>query len=153
MKKNILFLSVLIFIGGIILSSCLSSAEKADKAKLKVEEAKYDLGVAQNDLTEAQQTERNEYNQFKIEAEEKLDAHAKSVAEFKARIATEKNENKVEYENKIAELDKKNSDLKKRLDEYKEAGTDQWESFKTEFNRDMDKLGEAFKNLTVKNVK
>ena len=43
--------------------------------------------------------------------------------------------------------------MKKRLEDYKADSKDKWESFKTEFNHDMDELGSAFKDLTVKNTK
>ena len=48
---------------------------------------------------------------------------------------------------------KKNSDLKMKLDNYKAEGKENWKKFKIEFNRDMEELGIAFKDLTVKNVK
>ena len=41
--------------------------------------------------------------------------------------------------------------MKAKLDAYEETGKDNWETFKTEFSRDMNDLGEAFKNFTVKN--
>ena len=43
--------------------------------------------------------------------------------------------------------------MKRKMDDYKEEGKEKWETFKTEFTHDMDELGTAFKNLTVKNVK
>ena len=42
--------------------------------------------------------------------------------------------------------------MKKKMDDYKAEGKEQWEAFKTEFSHDMDELGQAFKDLTVKNV-
>ena len=43
--------------------------------------------------------------------------------------------------------------LKKKLDDYKATGKEDWESFKKEFNHDMDELGKAFKNFSINNVK
>ncbi len=43
--------------------------------------------------------------------------------------------------------------MKKKMENYKEEGKDKWEIFKAEFSHDMDELGKAFKDLTVKNVK
>ncbi len=54
---------------------------------------------------------------------------------------------------KIAELDSKNTDMKRKLDNFKANGKDNWETFKTEFSHDMDELGNAFRDLTVKNTK
>ena len=39
------------------------------------------------------------------------------------------------------------------MDEYNQEGKENWEKFKTEFSHDMDELGKAFKDLTVKNTK
>jgi chromosome segregation ATPase len=108
---------------------------------------------AKSDLKEAQQESSAEYQKFKNESEEKIRAHEKSIAEFKARIAKEKTLIKNEYEMKIAVLEQKNSDLKKRLDEFKEEGKDKWAKFKVEFSHDLDELGKALKDFTTKNVK
>ena len=54
---------------------------------------------------------------------------------------------------KVADLDKKNSDMKKKMADYKASNKENWENFKTEFNHDMNELGQAFKDLTVKNTK
>ena len=43
--------------------------------------------------------------------------------------------------------------MKKKLEDYQAEGKDSWETFKTEFSHDMDALGNAFKDLTVNNVK
>ena len=68
-------------------------------------------------------------------------------------IAKEKSQIKEEYNKQIAELEKKNMEMKKRMDEYNGESQDQWDRFKSEFNRDMDQLGTALSNLTVRNNK
>jgi hypothetical protein len=73
--------------------------------------------------------------------------------EFKTRIASDKKEAKADYNKRIAELEQKNSDMKKKLDDYKADGKDKWEQFKKDFSRDMDDLGNAFKDLTTKKTK
>jgi predicted RNase H-like nuclease (RuvC/YqgF family) len=162
MKKTIRSLTVItfiagailtvVFISGAVLTGCQSSAEKEKNAQDKVQEAKNDLGEAQQDLNQAQQEVLYEYQQFKRESEEKIATHNKSIAEFKARIAIKKYENKAEYEKKLVALEQKNSDLKRKLDEYKEFGKDKWETFKTEFSRDMEEIGKSLKDLMVDNV-
>jgi len=64
-----------------------------------------------------------------------------------------KKEAAADYKIKVDELEQKNSDLKKQMDDYKAEGKEKWEKFKTEFGHDMDELGNAFKDFTVKNVK
>ena len=51
----------------------------------------------------------------------------------------------------MAEFEQKNNDMKRKLEDYKEEGIEQWNSFKSEFKKDLDELGKALKNLTVDN--
>lgn len=147
MKKIISILAVTIFATGIILSSCQSSAKKIEKAEDKVQEAKKDVLDAKYDLDMARQDSITEFEQFKKEVEAKITAHEKLIAEFKARIANDKLENRAIYEKRLADLEQKNTDMKKVLAEYKVVGQTNWQLFKTEFRRDIDKLGEAFNEL------
>jgi len=50
-------------------------------------------------------------------------------------------------------LENRNSELKIKLADYKEDETKQWQTFKSEFKRDMDELGKAFADFTVSNTK
>ncbi|RPH31632.1 MAG: hypothetical protein EHM93_12810 [Bacteroidales bacterium] len=153
MKKTISTLAISVFIGVAIITSCQSSANKVENAQDKVQDAKEKVTSAKSDLIMAQQDFNAENQKFKKESDEKIQAHEKSIAEFKARIASEKKEIQGKYEMELAVLEQKNSDLKKKLDGFKEEGKDKWDKFKAEFNRDMDELGNAFRNLTVKNEK
>lgn len=129
-----------------IVLSCNSPAEKLNKAEVNVTEAQENLDKA----TEAYLTDVENYRN---ETAGKIAANNKSIGEFKARIENEKKEAKADYKKKVAELEQKNSDIKKRLDDYKADSKEEWEKFKTEFNHDMEELGNAFKDLTVKNTK
>ena len=74
------------------------------------------------------------------------------MTEFKTILADKKEENQINLEKKLAMLEQKSGEMKIKLAEYKEDGTENWISFKNEFNHDMDELGTAFKDLTVNNV-
>ena len=137
MKNKTLILVVTIFIAGITLNSCKSSADGAKEAKDKVVVAKQELNQALQDSI----------LQFKKESEEKISNYEKDIAELKVKIAKEKKENKAKYEKKLAELEQKNADLKKKLENFKAEEKDKWLSFKTEFDHDMDGLGTAFKEF------
>jgi DNA replication protein DnaC len=151
MKKTIvrrtsLALAVFTLIASTIILSCNSPAEKVENAQTDVIDANKDLEKANEDYLA-------EVESYKKETADKIAANEQSIMEFNARIATEKKEARVAYKQKIAELEMKNTDMKKKLDDYKQDGKENWEKFKTEFNHDMDELGKAFKDLTVKNVK
>lgn len=41
--------------------------------------------------------------------------------------------------------------MQKKMADYKADGKDSWAKFKEEFNHDMDELGKALKDFTIKN--
>lgn len=145
MKKTILTMISTVLISGISLTSCNTPAEKVEDAKDKVSEANKDLDQAKEDYL-------TEIESYKKTTAERIEANNVTIADFKARIEHEKDA-KAEYENKIAELEQKNITMKRKMDDYKDEGKEKWEAFKTEFNHDMDELGQAFKDLTVNNKK
>jgi outer membrane murein-binding lipoprotein Lpp len=138
------------FLAGTIITGCQSSAEKVEDARENVQDAKDNMVIAKKELSIAR---IDSVQQFKKESEEKIKIQENSIADFKIRIANEKNMDKMKFEKKLEELEQKNIDMKKKLEEYKDEGQDNWTSFKNEFNHDMTELGDAIKDLTVKNVK
>ena len=56
-----------------------------------------------------------------------------------------------QYAKKINELEQKNREIKEKVNTYKNEASDDWETFKKEYNRDMDDLGRSLKNFTVDN--
>ena len=148
MKKHILSLAIITIVAGTAFTACQSSGEKVENAQEDVQKAENKVADARQELNEATSDSIAEY---KRDTREKIAAHEKSIAEFKARIANDKKENKAKYDKKIADLEQKDTDLKKKLDDFKADGKDQWEKFKTEFNHDLDEFGKSVKNLSVKN--
>ena len=145
MKKSILLLAAFTFITGVILTSCNTPAQKAENAQKDVIEAK-------KDVEKANQEYLADMKNYRKQMADKIAANGQSIADFNASIESEKEEAKAGYKEKIAALEQKNSDMKMKMDNYKEEGKEKWEVFKVEFNNDMDNLGKAFKDLTVKNV-
>lgn len=145
MKKTILMLTASLLITGGIVTGCNTPAEKVEKAQQEVDEAN-------NKLDKVTDEYQADIAKYRLEATKRIAANEKSIAEFNARIDDQKKVAKADYTIKIAELEKKNTDMKKKMDDYKEDGKDKWEKFKLEFNHDLEELGKAFKDLTVKNV-
>jgi F0F1-type ATP synthase membrane subunit b/b' len=146
MKKSILVNAAISFVTVAIIVACNSPSEEIAQAEENVTEAHLDLDKANEEYFAEIETCRKETN-------EKIAANDQSIAEFKVRIETKKKEAKADYKKRIEDLEQKNSDMKKRLDEYKADGKAGWEKFKAEFNHDMEELGKAFTDLTVKNTK
>jgi len=150
MKNRIVILALSTLFAGTVISSCKSSEKKVEDAKENVVDAKEDVVEAKQELN---QIIKDSIQQFRTESAIKIAEHEKSIAEFKVRIAKKKKENRAKYEEELQSLELKNSDLKKRLDEFKEDSQDNWYTFKSAFNRDMDELGESIKKVTTKDKK
>lgn len=144
MKKLIFTLSATILLAVAIFTSCNTAAEKVDKAEDKSIKADEDYNSAKEEYLA-------DIENFKIETNAKIEANKQMIADFKVKIATSKKDAQVYYQEQIAILEQKNIAMKQKLDAYEESGKDNWEAFKTEFSKDMNDLGEAFKNFTVKN--
>ncbi|MDY0215584.1 MAG: hypothetical protein RBS19_01395 [Bacteroidales bacterium] len=149
-KKALFTFGLTVFTFTVFLfSSCTSSNEKTSKTKMNeasenLIEAKADLNAAQNDFNQT-------YEAFKIESDRRIAENEKAIAKLKAE-----NRNKAakaDFEKNLTTLERKNQSLKDRMHNYKDEGFDKWESFKTEFNHDMDNLGDALNDLTTKNTK
>lgn len=152
MKNSILVIASTLFLTVTILSGCQSSGTKVENAEDKVQDAKNELADSQRDLNAIRLDTISNYEQFKIEAEKILIAQEKNITEFKTRLTSEKKAINADYDKKLAELENINSELERKLADYKDDGQDKWISFKAEFNRDIDELGKAFKDLTVENL-
>lgn len=144
MKKLILTLCATLLLAGAIFTSCNTAAEKVDKAEDKSIKADEDFNTAKEEYLA-------DIENFKKETNAKIEANNLTIADFKVKIATSKKDAQVYYQEQIAVLEQKNIAAKQKLDAYKVSGQDNWETFKAEFSRDMNDLGEAFKNFTIKN--
>lgn len=142
MKKITIILSSTTFLMVAFFSSCSSPAQKVENKKDNVVEANKELEDATDDYIE-------DMAAFRKENADKIAANEKSIADFKARIASQKQDAKADYTKKVLELEKKNSDFKKKLEEYKETSKEKWDLFKAEFNRDMNELNASLKDFTT----
>jgi hypothetical protein len=93
----------------------------------------------------------SEWQQFKIDAQVKINANEKKIDEFKADMKTDGKNIKAKYKKEVVVLEKKNKELKKKISEYKYDGKVKWEEFEQGFNHDMDVVGTSIKNLFSKN--
>jgi len=132
---------------GALFTSCGSSTPKEEAAQAQVQEAKEELSDARKEAT------AEEWKAFKDESELKIQVNEIRIAELKAKIKKSGKELDALYEKKIDALEQQNKDMKARISAYETNKKSDWESFKREFNHDMDELGKALKDLTVDNKK
>jgi hypothetical protein len=144
MKIKNLTLAIIVIMAGTMATSCQSIQEKPKNEQDKIEEV-------MDNLKKAQKEALAEYKKFKQESQVKINENEKYIAEYKAKIATEKSEIKIKLEKRLMEIEQQNNILKNKLKDFNEEEIDKWKSFKTEFNNDIDYLGEAIKNFTINN--
>lgn len=135
-----------------VFTGCQSSAYKLEAANQNVEKEKQDLQEAQKDANAVAVKVANaeEWAAFKTESEVKIKDNQIRIDELKVKMSKPGKTFDAMYAKNIENLEQKNKDLKARIGAY-EANQSDWDSFKREFNHDMDELGQALRDLTVNN--
>lgn len=146
MKKSVTVLTICTFMSAAIFTSCNSPAEKVENAEENVTEAN-------KELDEANEKYLLDIETFKIETAAKIDTNEKTINAFEALSDEKKKAASVDYKNKIAELKGKNLELKIKMENYNAEGSTQWESFKSDFNRDMMDLVRSLNEFTINRTK
>lgn len=136
MKKTILILAI---VAGTFFTSCKSAQQKETRAKENVVEAK-------QDLKETQVSNANEWKVFKAESEAKIIDNDSRIAELKVKINKPGNTFDGLYRTRIEKLEAKNTELKSKLKNY-DGNQTGWQTFKSDFNRDMNEIGSNIKDL------
>lgn len=150
--KKVIFICTLIttILAGMVFTGCESPAQKTDNAQANVQEAEQDLKDAQKDAAEVAQKNAEAWQTFKTESEVKIRANEIRITELKEKMKTSgKTPDKV-YAKNIDLLEQNNKNLNARMVAYEKEQSD-WQSFKREFNHDMDELGKALKDFTINN--
>jgi len=123
-----------------------------DKDATVTGDPKENLVEAKESLDKARKDYVLKYEAFKLESDNKIAENEKIIAELKAKAKMDGDAAKQEFEKELAALEQKNQSLKEKMSYYKDEGSKEWESFKVEFDRDMDNLGKALKDLTKNNT-
>lgn len=150
----IFVLAVTSLMAGTLFSGCQSSTQKQQAAQDKVQDARQDLNAAQKNANEVAQkvATAEEWKTFKSESELKIKDNEIRINELTVKMKKPGELFDALYEKKITNLGQQNKDLKARLEAYEKSQSN-WESFKREFNHDMDAIGQALKDLTIDNKK
>ena len=140
---------------GIMLTSCQTSEQKVSDAKDKVNDATQDLKNVQKAANEAEAQKAanaESWRTFKNESEAKIKSNEAVIDELNTKMHSSGKKVQAVFKKNIAELKQKNHDMMVRMNAYEKNQSD-WESFKREYNHDMDELGRALKDFTVNNKK
>lgn len=143
LKKPALIFVISMLAAVVLITGCNNTDQKVEETQSAVVEANRELQEANREYQAA-------INQYRKETSDRIAANDSTITTFKARMANETAEVKADYEKQLATLEQKNSDMKKKLADYKAGGKEQWETFKTDFNREMNTLVEALDKLKDK---
>lgn len=132
-------------VGGISFSGCQTAAQREEAAQDKLEASQ-----AVEDAKAIKVANAKEWQEFKSEFEAKIQDNEVRIVELKEKMKKSGKTMDQVYSQRIEALEQKNKDLRIRIANFDQSQTD-WESFKREFNHDMDEIGKALKDLTVDN--
>lgn len=89
----------------------------------------------------------DEVQAFKKEQEPRLKQNQAFIEELKNKKPDSKTTLKAQTDKQVAELELSLRDLKSRLDVYKYTDKQSWETFKRNYNHDMDELEKILRDL------
>jgi len=147
MRKSIFTLAVM---ACTVLTFSTSFGQETDKktenAKENLKDAKVEVAVAKQDLTEAQTAE---IKAFKEDAEQRIKKNDESITDLKIKVLKNSEKEIAPDQLRVGELEQKNIDLQKELTDYVYVGQEEWAAFKAKFNYNMDELTKALKDFTI----
>jgi hypothetical protein len=154
MKKLFFLLAVTAGLSGLAITGCKSNTEKNEEAVENVNDANANLKDVQEEATidASKKATDAEWQTYKTEMLASINDNEIRIAELKKAFNKPGTTFDANYSKNIDALQKRNLDLKVRIENYENNQTD-WESFKREFNSDINGLGKAFDDFTVKNKK
>lgn len=148
-KKSIFILAVSTFMVGMLGTSCKSNTEKeADAAVEATNEAKQDEMIDEK----ISKNDQAEWENYKNETEAKIKANEQLISDLRLEIKNSNKKYDDAYLKNIDLIEKRNADLRIKINGYQNIESD-WDSFKTEFNHDLDELGKSINDLNVDNKK
>lgn len=136
MNRTIFILAIM---AGTTFISCKSAAQKETTAKQNVINAK-------QDLKDTKASNEAEWKAFKAESQAKILDNEQRIAELKVKMNKPGNTFDGLYRTRIEKLESKNTELKSKLNNY-DGNETQWKTFQSDFNRDMNEIGDNIKDL------
>lgn len=140
MKNAYLIISVILLITGSVFTGCNDNRENA----------KDNVEQANQDMIDAQVQFEKDWQQFKSDAESRINANQQQINDFKTAMKSTSTKFKAKYENEVLTLEQKNIELKKKLNDFKYERKENWEVFKTTFNNDMNLVSNALNDIFSK---
>jgi hypothetical protein len=134
MRKSTIAFAIIGFAAGTLFPGCATTSEQR-------------AANAKQELKDARAEYRAEWQSFKHESEQTIEANEKRMDAFRAKMEMAGADTKARYAADVVVLEQKNRDLRKKLGEYKDEGRSNWEHFKANFAQDVDGIGKTMKDL------
>ncbi len=149
MIKTIIALALVLMTIAATVSGCQSSSRPEDEEIAKVLDAEQNWYLVQNGVSTMQQkaTTSEEWEAFRNKSETNIRSNEMRIAELTVRLNKPGTTLDSLHVNRVKSLGKQNKDLQTRLASYNKSQSD-WDTFRREFNHDMDELAKALKDLT-----
>ncbi len=146
MKKTTLLMTAIAFSAASVFMGCdIPNSQKVDSSKENVAEAQRELADAKREL-------KTDLENFRRDTELQLSKNRNQITVMRGNAANERVELRESYNAKITDLENRNLAMETRLKGFNSDKNADWQNFKAEFNRDMEGLGTAFKDLGRDNV-
>ena len=151
-KSNVskIKLFLVVAIVSITFFSCKESTE-AETENLK--EAKEEVVVATKELSEARMDSINQYASYRTEMDKRLIENDKNIALIRLNIKKQKASIRTKLEKDLDILMSKNEEFRISIKNQKDGVYSKWETFKTDFNTNMDDLGKSISEMANNNKK
>ena len=154
MKKIFFLLALTAGLTGLLIIGCKSNTEKNEEAVENVNDANANLKDVQDEAIDdaSKKATDVEWQTYNNEMLSTISTNEDRITDLKKALNKPGNKFDANYSKNINLLQKRNLDLKIRIENYENNKTD-WESFKRQFNSDMDEFGKEFDDFIVKNKK
>lgn len=139
MKTKALILTIVVLLGGLIITGCYDRDNTEDNVKQENQE-----------MIDAEVQYENEWKQFKNDAESRINTIQTKIDDFKLAMEKTGEKFKAKYANEVLSLEQKNIELKKQLNDFKYDGKDNWVDFKYRFFSDVQSVENTLKEIFEK---
>ncbi|MBS1625557.1 MAG: hypothetical protein JST83_16135 [Bacteroidetes bacterium] len=135
MKSRIIHLATMALIASAILAACDRQPRKTAELQRINDSMEHPHNYA-----DTFNADRQDWENFKIEARARLKQNEDSLQNISDRIGKAGEKLRAGYDQKMITLRARNNELKDRLESYTDEGRDNWDKFKLSFNNDMDSI-------------
>lgn len=147
MKHFKIIFAGLIFTTTALLTGCNESPEKKVENVEKVENK---LVKAEAELEQSQSDSAMAYTTFRLETDRILAANEVKMMELKANMLAGRSQISTQYEKDLEALRIENEKLKTNLETFTYGTHENWETFKSNVQKDIDRLGKSISAMAEK---